>query len=108
MIDTARIALIVYGALVVAGGIIGYTSKGSAPSLVSGLILGLAALASGIGAFRAPGPGLTAGLAVSLFVGMFFLFRYLHTRALMPAGVTLVLSIAVAVLTFFALRALRS
>lgn len=108
MIETARIALIIYGALVIAGGVMGYVKAASAASLISGLIFGVAALAAGITAFRAPGPGLTAGLAASLFVGMFFLFRFLHTRAMMPAGVTLLMSVLVAVLIFLALRSLRA
>ncbi|BCW98055.1 MAG: hypothetical protein KatS3mg024_0882 [Armatimonadota bacterium] len=108
MIETARIALIIYGALVIAGGVMGYAKAGSTASLISGLIFGVVALAAGISAFRAPGPGLTAGLAASLFVGVFFLFRFLHTRALMPAGMTLALSVLVAVLTFLALRSIRA
>ncbi len=108
MVETARIALVIYGVLVIAGGVMGYAKAASTPSLISGIIFGAAAVAAGLSAFRAPGPGLTAGLAASLFVGMFFLFRFLHTRAMMPAGVTLALSAVVAVLTFLALRSLRA
>lgn len=108
MLGTARIALMVYGLILIAGGAIGYVRAGSLVSLVAGVVFGLAAMAAGALAFRSPSAGLVMGFALSLTVGALFAWRFISTRALMPAGITLVLSVLMVISLTFALQATRS
>jgi len=108
MIEAARIALIAYGLILIAGGAMGYARAASSVSLVTGAIFGLAAIAAGAAAFRNPSAGLVMGFALSLTVGALFAWRFISTRALMPAGMTLVLSVLMVLLLTFALQAVRS
>jgi len=48
------------------------------------------------------------GFALSLTVGALFAWRFISTRALMPAGITLVLSVLMVLLLTFTLQAIRS
>lgn len=108
MIEAVRIALIAYGLVLIAGGAMGYARAGSSVSLVTGAIFGLAAIAAGAAAFRYPSAGLWMGFAVALIVGAFFAWRFISTQSLMPAGMTLVLSVLMVLLLTFALQAVRS
>src|SRR5215213_740885 len=93
MLGPARIYFIVFGLLTVVGGIIGYVSKGSVPSILAGSIAGLALLAA---AFFLPGypeAGLIVAGLVSLLLAGQFVPKFIKTGALMPAGMMSVLSV---------------
>ena len=93
MIGPAKIYFIIFGVLTIVGGIIGYASKGSVPSIIAGSIAGVLLL---VGAFLMPGH-LVAGLAIDLIVSLLlagqFLPKFIQTGKAMPAGMMSILSV---------------
>jgi uncharacterized membrane protein (UPF0136 family) len=87
------IAAIAYGLLALIGGIMGYVKVKSQTSLVSGMISGvlliLAAIASGGG--QVWGTVLAATITAALIV--VFVIRFLKTRKFMPAGLMIIAGI---------------
>lgn len=108
MVHTARIVLIVYGILLISGGAMGYLQKGSVMSLGAGVIGGCVAIAAALIAGRAPVAGLWIGFLCALVIAAVMLIRHLNTRALMPAGLTLILSVITIFILSLALQALKS
>ena len=93
MIGAARIYFIIFGVLTIAGGIIGYVSKGSVPSIVAGAIAGVLLL---LGAFLLPNhvvAGLAIDLVVSLLLAGQFVPKFIQTGKAMPAGMMSILSV---------------
>jgi uncharacterized membrane protein (UPF0136 family) len=91
--EAAKIYFIIFGLLTIAGGIVGYVKAGSVVSIIAGAITGVLLL---VAAFVMPEhsvAGLAIALIVSLFLGAYFIRKYLSTGALMPAGMMSVLSI---------------
>lgn len=92
MIGAAKIYYIIFGLLTIAGGIIGYTSKGSVASIIAGSISGILLLAA---AFLLPShiaAGLVLAAVVSILLAGRFVPAFIKTGALMPAGMMSVLS----------------
>jgi uncharacterized membrane protein (UPF0136 family) len=93
MLGLAKIYFIIFGLLTIVGGVIGFVSKGSVPSIVAGSIAGLLLLAA---AFLLPNH-LVAGLAmagiVSLLLAGQFVPKFLKTGQVMPAAMMSVLSV---------------
>jgi uncharacterized membrane protein (UPF0136 family) len=93
MIGAAKIYFIVFGVLTVVGGIIGYVSKGSVPSIVAGSVAGILLL---VGALLLPNH-LLAGLAIALIVSLLlagqFVPKFIQTGKAMPAGMMSILSV---------------
>eukprot|EP00667_Euglena_gracilis_P026763 EG_transcript_32547 len=80
-------------ALVPAGGVLAYVRKGSVPSLVGGVGVGLA---YGLAAYLAeeqPNAGYTVGAVASLALSIIGLLRFRKTGKFMPAGLLLVLGV---------------
>ena len=94
MIGAAKIYFIIFGVLTIAGGIIGYASKGSVPSIIAGSIAGALLLA---GAFLLPNNLVAAGLAIDLIVSVLlagqFIPKFIQTGKAMPAGMMSILSV---------------
>jgi len=92
MQTTATVAII-YGLLVLAGGLMGYRKARSVPSLMAGLVFGLALVVSGFYMWHGERVGLkvACGLAVALLVIMGI--RFAKGRKFMPAGLVTVLSL---------------
>lgn len=90
---TAGIVTLLLGAFVIAGGIIGYAQAGSLVSLIAGTVAGVLALVAGFGLVNRRAWGFPLGLAVSVALAAFFAYRYSQTLAIMPAGLTLALSV---------------
>jgi uncharacterized membrane protein (UPF0136 family) len=92
MIGVAKIYFMIFGVLTIVGGIIGYASKGSVPSIIAGSIAGLLLL---LGVFLLPSH-LIAGLAIDLIVSLLlagqFIPKFIQTGKAMPAGMMSVLS----------------
>jgi uncharacterized membrane protein (UPF0136 family) len=103
MIGAAKIYFIVFGLLTIVGGIIGYASKGSVPSIIAGSISGILLL---LGAFLLPNhfaAGLGVAMIVSLLLAGQFVPKFIQTGKAMPAGMMSILSvigIAVAIITW--------
>ena len=85
MIGAAKIYFIIFGVLTIVGGIIGYASKGSVPSIIAGSIAGLLLL---LGAFLLPNH-LIAGLAIDLIVSLLLAGQFIpeiHSNRQSNAG----------------------
>ena len=84
---------IVFGALLIVGGIVGFTMSGSKPSLYAGSLSGILAIALsfiGLSGYSLIALFLLATEAI-LLIAMFFL-RYKKTGKFIPAGLMLLVS----------------
>ena len=100
MLDITKIYLFIFGALTIAGGVMGYLKAGSNASLIAGGVSGLLLLAAGY--LLATGkvqPGLILGIIVSVALAYKFVPAFLATHKFMPAGMMAVLSVAGIVIT---------
>ena len=101
MLESARLFLFVFGALTIAGGVMGFVKAKSKPSLIAGGISGLLLLVAG---YLVPSKaGLGLGFVVSLALAARFGRAYAKTKKPMPAGLMAVLGIAGVVVTVGAL-----
>ena len=90
--EAARIYFIVFGALTIVGGIVGYLKAGSVASIIAGSITGVLLL---VAAFLLPEHrpiGLATALIVSLLLAAQFVPKFLRTGSVMPAGIMSILS----------------
>ncbi|MDJ0600514.1 MAG: TMEM14 family protein [Crocosphaera sp.] len=94
------IATLIYGILLLFGGIMGYVSAKSKPSLVSGVVSGLLLLISGVLQWQQIAAGLILAQIVTLILAIVFVIRVWKTRKFMPAGLMLLLSVAMLVILF--------
>jgi len=86
MLGAAKLYFIIFGVLTITGGIIGYVSKGSVPSIIAGTISGALLL---VAAFLLPehrAGGLIIALAVSVLLAVQFIPKFFATGKMMPAG----------------------
>lgn len=88
----------VYGLLVVTGGLIGYLTANSLPSLIAGSVSGALLFASGLGLYRTSVVAFFTALAVTLVLTLFFAVRFYLTRQVMPVGMMAILSFTVLLL----------
>ena len=104
MLDLTKIFCFIFGALTIAGGVIGYVKAASAPSLIAGSISGVLLIIAGvlIGSGKVQ-PGLILGAILSLALAGMFVPRFLNTHTFMPAGMMSILSVIGIVLTVVAL-----
>lgn len=102
--ETTALVVLIYGALVLAGGVMGYVKAKSLPSLISGLAFGLALLVCGLGMLQ--GARASAGAAVGLAVALLAVMgiRFAKTKKFMPAGLIALLSVIVVVMIVAAMR----
>jgi len=93
MFDLAKIYFIIFGALTIVGGVVGFLKAGSTASLIAGSISGVLLL---IAAFLLPAnqlAGLLVALIVSLLLTAYFVPKFLRTGKVMPAGLMSILSV---------------
>jgi uncharacterized membrane protein (UPF0136 family) len=91
--EAAKIYFIVFGALTIIGGIVGYTKAGSVASIIAGSITGVLLL---VAAFLLPEHrmvGLATALTVSLLLAAQFVPKFLRSGRVMPAGMMSILSV---------------
>jgi uncharacterized membrane protein (UPF0136 family) len=97
--DLGIIAALVYGILLVLGGIIGYIQATSKVSLFSGTISGLLLIFAAYIQFKGQTWGLMLAGVVTAVLIVVFAFRLAKTRKFMPAGLmTLLGMLALAVM----------
>lgn len=94
--------LVVYGLLMLGGGIGGYVSKHSVPSLVSGVISGIVLAVAFVLSMSQPKISFGVGAATATVLAAFFVKRLMTTHKFMPSGGLLLLSLIVAVLLAYA------
>lgn len=90
----ASIAAIVYGVLVLGGGVMGYAQAGSQVSLISGVISGSLLVLGGLLPTFGQGWGVGLSLIVTTVLVITFTIRLYKTRKFMPAGLMVILGIA--------------
>ncbi len=95
----AKIAIIVYGILAIAGGIIGYQSAKSKVSLISGTISGVLLLIGGIASFFEQNWGIILGAIVAAVLVVVFIVRLVKTKKFMPAGLMILGGVMVLLVT---------
>ena len=91
--EAAKIYFIVFGALTIVGGIVGYLKAGSVASIIAGSITGVLLL---IAAFLLPehrAIGLATALIMSILLAAQFVPKFLRTGRVMPAGMMSILSV---------------
>jgi uncharacterized membrane protein (UPF0136 family) len=91
--EAARIYFFIFGALTIAGGIVGYVKAGSVASIVAGAITGILLL---VAAFLLPEhhvAALATAFIVSLLLAVQFVPKFLRTGRMMPAGMMSILSV---------------
>src|SRR5579871_2867837 len=93
--DFGSITLLVYGLLMLGGGIGGYVSKHSVPSLISGVISGILLIGAFVVARSQPRIAYGIGLVVAIVLAALFVKRILDGH-LMPALGLCLLSVCAA------------
>ncbi|HEV8336617.1 MAG TPA: TMEM14 family protein [Candidatus Polarisedimenticolia bacterium] len=99
--SAAAVTTFVYGALVLAGGWLGYRKASSLPSLITGAISAALLFLAGILSARGNPAGDRIALIVALVLAVFFGYRLARGRKFMPAGLMVVISVAVLVILCF-------
>ncbi|MGJ3246241.1 MAG: TMEM14 family protein [Elainellaceae cyanobacterium] len=92
------IAAIAYGVLALVGGIIGYTKAKSLPSLISGVISGALLILGGTIAGLGANWGMALSMVVTAILVIVFVVRLTKTRKFMPAGLMVIVGVAVFIL----------
>lgn len=85
---------ILYGVLVLIGGLIGYFKASSTPSLVMGSIFGVLLILCGLGMPWQYNWALSGTISLAVILALFFGYRYLSTGAIFPAGFMMFVSLA--------------
>jgi uncharacterized membrane protein (UPF0136 family) len=91
--EAAKIYFIAFGALTIAGGIVGYVKAGSVASIIAGSITGILLL---VAAFLLPqhrAIGLATAFIISLLLAAQFVPKFIRTGRAMPAGMMAILSV---------------
>ncbi len=102
MTAIANVVLLVYGLLMLAGGIIGYRAAGSWASLISGLLSGIALLGTWVWARSNPPPAHLTAAGMALLLCIVFALRFAKTGKFMPPGMLLVMSVVALVVVAIA------
>lgn len=89
------IAIAFYGILVCVGGVIGYLTAHSIASLAMGLLFGVALLGCSAGMLKNKIVAYYACMGLTTTLSAFFIYRFLHTLKVMPAGLMAVISLAI-------------
>lgn len=90
-------SILIYGVLVLLGGLIGYLKAKSQVSLLSGLGSGLALIAAWFVSRQVPQIGMAIATLIALVLCVVFVMRFLRTRAFMPSGMMMIFSLGATV-----------
>lgn len=96
-------AVLIYGILVIIGGLIGYFQAKSKASLIAGGISGALLLVCGALMLQNFAAGTYLALLISVALTAIFGKRFAGKRAFMPAGLMLVLSLLMAIVLLYRL-----
>lgn len=91
--DVTRLYFLIFGALTILGGVIGYVKAGSVPSIIAGAITGVLLLVAGALLPEHRAAGLAAAFIVSLLLAAQFVPKFIRTGKVMPAGLMSILSV---------------
>ena len=91
--DVTRLYFLIFGALTILGGVIGYVKAGSVPSIIAGAITGVLLLVAGTLLPEHRAAGLATAFIVSLLLAAQFVPKFIRTGKVMPAGLMSILSV---------------
>jgi uncharacterized membrane protein (UPF0136 family) len=91
--DATAIYFLIFGALTIIGGVIGYVKAGSFPSIIAGVITGVLLLVAGWMLPNNRTIGLAIAFIVSLLLAAQFVPKLIRTGKVMPAGLMSILSV---------------
>jgi uncharacterized membrane protein (UPF0136 family) len=91
--DATAIYFLVFGALTIIGGVIGYVKAGSMASIIAGAITGVLLLVAGWILPNNRTIGLAIAFVVSLLLAAQFVPKLIRTGKVMPAGLMSILSV---------------
>jgi len=91
--DVTRLYFLIFGALTILGGVIGYVKAGSVPSIIAGALTGVLLLVAGALLPEHRAAGLAAAFIVSLLLAAQFVPKFIRTGKVMPAGLMSILSV---------------
>jgi|688.fasta_scaffold10622_7 uncharacterized membrane protein (UPF0136 family) len=98
---TSAILVMIYGILLLLGGMVGFLKAGSTASLIAGSITALIALSAGIFLLKNQIAGLWIALGISLILAFFFGYRFYASQKMMPAGLMALISLGILLLLLF-------
>ena len=101
--QTTAIIVWVYGALVLIGGAMGWAKAKSKPSLISGIVFGVALGFFGYGIYQGHASDIRVAAAIAGLLAIIMGVRFAKTKKFMPAGLMTILS-ALVVVTLLLLR----
>ena len=90
------VLILVYATFILAGGLMGYWKAGSKASLIAGVASSVMLAAAFWMAQKNGVTGLWIAAGVAGLLSVVFLMRFLKTRAIMPAGMMLAVSLIAA------------
>ena len=93
--QTTAIIVWIYGALVLAGGVMGWVKAKSRASLISGIVFGGALLFVGYGIRQGHSSDLTVASGVAGLLALIMELRFAKGKKFMPAGLMTVVSLVV-------------
>jgi uncharacterized membrane protein (UPF0136 family) len=103
------IAVLIYGILMLGGGVMGFVTSGSVPSLISGLISGVLLIAAAFMTRSYPKAAYTLATVVTVALIAVFVERFMKTHKVMPSlglvGLSVVMLILLIVGHFIGNRA---
>ena len=91
----AATIVLTFAVLVLVGGIMGYQKAASLPSLIAGIISSLVLFACAFGMFKESVLAYSLSLVATMFLALFFTYRFSVTGAFMPAGMMAIVSATV-------------
>ena len=91
--EPTKVYFIIFGALTIIGGIIGYGRSGSLPSISAGSITGVLLLIAGWLLPEHRVVGLATAFIVSLLLAAWSVRKFIETGKAMPAGMMSILSV---------------
>jgi uncharacterized membrane protein (UPF0136 family) len=93
MRDPTKTYFLIFGALTIVGGIIGYIKAGSLPSIIAGTVTGVLLIIAATLLSDHRTVGLATALIVSLLLAAQFVPKLIRTGKVMPAGMMSILSV---------------
>ncbi len=98
---------LVYGALVLTGGVVGYLKAQSLISLICGLFFGLGLIGASLTVMRGIISGHWTAIGLTIVLTLFFHYRFATTQVFMPAGMMAIISV-LALIGMFIYRPVRA
>jgi len=91
--DATQLYFLIFGALTIVGGVIGYVKAQSVPSIVAGAITGVLLLIAGFILPQHRTAGIVTAFVISLLLAAQFVPKLIRTGKVMPAGLMSILSV---------------